>query len=648
MTKPLNLAIASVLVAASIPAVAQTTTTTHTKKSPDAVTTTTTTKTRTRAKGTAKKHVVRESATAVQIRELRTEMQAQIDTLKQQLADRDAKLSTAQVAAQSAQDQATAATAQSQSVATQVEQNTAKLDTVQSTVSDLVTSNNGLTQTVINNKTDLQEQIESPTTIHYKGVTITPVAFFALESVNRTRSVNSDVNTPFNNIPYQGANEAHISEFNFSGRQSRLGGLFEGKAGSFKLAGYFESDFLSSGTTSNANQSNSFTLRQRQIWGQAATKSGFTVTGGQMWSLVTETGKSTDNRTEKLPNTVDAQYMVGFNWARQPALRIQQRFDSTNMSNLKPGTALTFAMSLEQAQITNLTVANPPANFFTNGPGQNGGLLNAFNGTPTNNVAPDVILKAALDLPHSHFEAGGIVRFFRDRDYRGTFTAADGTSSVIAGAPASNDVEYAGGAFGSARVSFSKYIDVAGQVMGGQGVGRYGSTQLADATVRPTGKLEPLRNYRALFSLETHPTKKLDVYGYAGGEYVQRSYYPTGVGATPYVGYAIPNLNVSGCNVEAATVAPNATVGSNGGSVSPAGTCQAVTRAIYEGMAGFTYRIASSPKFGRLQYQVNYNYLTKNAYSGLLSGTFGTPTAVYFAPKATENMIFTGMRYYIP
>ena len=132
---------------------------------------------------------------------------------------------------------------------------------------------------------------------------------------------------------------AHVSELNFSGRQSRVGALFEGNPGPFKLSGYVEADFLSAGTTSNDNQSNSYTLRQRQIWGQAAMKSGFIVTGGQMWSLVTETKKSTDNRTENLPMTVDAQYHVGFSWARQPAIRFQQKF----------GNGFTAAASLEQA-----------------------------------------------------------------------------------------------------------------------------------------------------------------------------------------------------------------------------------------------------------------------------------------------------------
>ena len=72
------------------------------------------------------------------------------------------------------------------------------------------------------------------------------------------------------------------------------------------MTGYVEADFLSAGVTSNNNQSNSYTLRQRQAWGQAAFNNGFSFTGGQMWSLVTETKKGVDNRTEALPMTIDA------------------------------------------------------------------------------------------------------------------------------------------------------------------------------------------------------------------------------------------------------------------------------------------------------------------------------------------------------
>ena len=58
-----------------------------------------------------------------------------------------------------------------------------------------------------------------------------------------------------------------------SGRQSRIALLAEpGKRDNFKImSGYYEAaDFLSAGITSNNNQSNSYGLRQRQVWGQVA------------------------------------------------------------------------------------------------------------------------------------------------------------------------------------------------------------------------------------------------------------------------------------------------------------------------------------------------------------------------------------------
>ena len=111
----------------------------------------------------------------------------------------------------------------------------------------------------------------------------------------RQHSVNSDINTPLNSIPFPSAQEGHVSELNFSGRQSRLSVLAEAKPSpTATLQAYYEMDFLGTGTSSNNNQSNSYVLRQRQIWGRYMSTSGFAVTGGQMWSLVTEDRKGTD------------------------------------------------------------------------------------------------------------------------------------------------------------------------------------------------------------------------------------------------------------------------------------------------------------------------------------------------------------------
>ena len=605
------------------------------------------------------KHKVKaESATETQLRELREQMHAQqseIEELKSQLAGKDQQATTAQQSAAEAQSQAAAASAAAAQATSAATESSSKVDALQTTVSDLKTSNAGLTDTVLNTQKNLQQQIDSPAAIHYKGVTITPVAYFAAEGVWRQHSVNSDINTPFNSIPFPAANEGHVSELNFSARQSRLGGLFQANAGNYKLSGYFESDFLGTGTSSNNNQSDSYVFRVRQIWGKAETPGGFAVTGGQTWSLVTEDGKSTDVRTEKQPNTVDPQYMVGYSWTRQPGFRVQQRF-----GDLTKG-AFTLAASVEQAQITNFTVSSTiasaiPANFFFAGPGQNGGLYNAAGNigagntagtggitTYANNVAPDLIVKAAYDLPKAHFELGGIARFMRDYYYpiltEAVVPASGTTAASVAYTYSSNysgNTVGAGGLFGSVRVSPNKFADIAVQAMGGPGVGRYGSAQLADATLRPNGTLEPIRNYHGLLSIETHPTPKLDLYAYYGGEYAQRTVYTTSTGAL--IGYGPKNLSDTGCY----NLPPNpASTGGSAGSIS-ASSCSSPTRYIQEGMIGLTYRLINSPQYGRLQYQLTYSYLQRNLWSGV-GGPFG-PTG----PRAQDNMVHVSMRYYIP
>ncbi len=80
------------------------------------------------------------------------------------------------------------------------------------------------------------------------------------------------------------------------------------------------------------------------------------------------------------------------------------------------------------------------------------------------------------------------------------------------------------------------------------------------------------------------------MYAYFGGEYLQRTVYATGVAATPFTGYAPISTVATGCNTEV-PVTPRLRVARSG-----RGNCSAVTRAIFEGMAGWTYRIYSSPK----------------------------------------------------
>jgi hypothetical protein len=607
MTKQLRATLAAILVISSISLQAQTSTT----KKPV-------------AKKPAVKKAPVETAVERQIRELREQMQsqqAQIDALKRENADKDARLAAAQQSAQGAESAAATASAKVDSLTSSLSTNTEAVSSLNSTVTDLKSTNVGLAQTISDTKKSISDQLDNPLALRYKGVTITPVAFFAFETVYRQRSLNSDVNTPFNSTPYPGAAQAHTSELNFSGRQSRVGGLFEGNTGPFKLSGYVEADFLSAGTTSNDNESNSYTLRHRQIWGQLATKEGFKVTGGQMWSLVTETKKGVENRTENLPMTVDSQYHVGFSWERQPSIRFQQSFGG-----------FTAALALEQAQIV-YSASNPNANFFIGNAGTGGGLYNPV-ANYSNNVAPDLILKGTYDAKYGHFEAGALGRWFRDRYY------PNQTLTTPSAAGGQNNTKMGGGGFVNLRVPVTKYLDLGVHGLGGTGVGRYGTATLPDVTVHPDGTLAPIKAYQGLVSIETHPTPKLDVFGYAGAEYAQRTVYLSTLGSSTgkLIGYAPITAVNTGCNTE---LLPTSTGnGFAGGAPYNPGVpanCTGATRVVIEGTAGFTYRLYSNPKYGRLQYQGVYSYLTREAWAG-----------VGGAPKATNNMVFTGMRYYIP
>ena len=336
-----------------------------------------------------------------QLRQMMETQQQQIQQLQQQVQSRDQQITDLQNAASQARSSAESAVSSSS-------RNAQEVSALESTVADIKLNTTNMAATMQEEQKRVGEMIESPLALHYKGVTITPGGFLAAESVWRQHGMASDVNTPFNSAPFTGADASHLSEFFGSGRQSRITLLAEGKLKSAKVSGYYETDWLSAGITSNNNQSNSYTNRMRQLWGQAALTNGWTFTGGQMWSLVTETKKGLDNRTEATPMSIDAQYVVGFSWARQYGFRVTKNFDNK----------VWLGFSIENPQTT-ISSRNNPANFLVGNIGTGGGLYNARGAPPyySFNSAPDFILKAAFEPGFGHYEVFGIISNFRDRVY---------------------------------------------------------------------------------------------------------------------------------------------------------------------------------------------------------------------------------------
>ena len=473
--------------------------------------------------------------------------------------------------------------------------------------------------------------LESPViSIHFKGITITPGGFAAAEFVRRSRALGADLTTPFNSLTMPGASQSSLSEFFGSARQSRPTIYVDGRLKNVEFSSYVSGDFLSAGVTSTATQTNSYTFRLRQAWGQAKFDNGWSFLGGQMWSLVTENkagiapsddlGKTNDAR----PSTIDPGYNVGFTFARQDGIRLTKDFDHK----------VALAVAVENAQGT-LTTHGNADNFLLG----EAGASNTYNTTSnyTFNPSPDIIAKAAFDPDFGHYEVYGLFDRFRDRVFPcGEVTP---TCATVSSAGVYNASKNGGGLGANARWTFNnKHIVFGLHGFGGSGVGRYGAAQLSDLAINGDGTVHLIKDVQGLGTLEWHG-KKLDVYLYTGAEYAARTAsfdhnLAKGVGAQ--VGYGAPTFSNSGCYTELAPAV------NTGFTPTTLANCTSDTRAVIEGTAGFWYRFYNGPR-GRFQFGTQFSYVTRQTWSGI------TPlSAPSGSPEGLDGMVFTSFRYYLP
>lgn len=434
--------------------------------------------------------------------------------------------------------------------------------------------------------------------IYYKGVTLTLGGFGAAETIYRSRSETADMASSFSGIPFNNSSTGHASELRFSARQSRITALAEGNpTDDIHLAFYGELDFLGAAQTANSNETNSYTPRIRVMYNQIDWQNmGLHFLAGQSWSLATMQGKGMTPRAEVIPSVIDAQYVPGFTFTRQPQLRLTEEFDPSFWA----------AISLENPQTTFYTGANPlPATVKQtyNAPGGSG--FNSQNTLSLNHI-PDVIAKVAYEPTFAdrtaHIEVFGIYRSFYERlqyqnqNVNGGGVGAGLTVPVIPGV-----------------------LDFQASGMGGKGIGRYGAAQLTDVTFDAAGALKPVSEIQGLVGLTLHAIPELDIYAYVGEEKesAEAYYLTTGTGVVGY-GYGNPLYVNTGCAYEGAP-----------------GACVGNTRLVEQGTAGFWYKPWVG-KYGRYQMGLQYSYTERKAFAG----TGGV------APTAIDNMVFASFRYY--
>ena len=131
-----------------------------------------------------------------QLREMRVELQSEIDDLKTSLAAKDVQIAALQAKMQTAQEGAGTTAVQVHSIDNNVQENVAAVTMLQTSVSTTqrVASTQGLEIAAIRKAEEsVRKDVEEPRTIRYRGIEITPGGFIAGESIWRQRAMNADL-----------------------------------------------------------------------------------------------------------------------------------------------------------------------------------------------------------------------------------------------------------------------------------------------------------------------------------------------------------------------------------------------------------------------------------------------------------------------
>jgi hypothetical protein len=532
---------------------------------------------------------------------------AAVSTLEQRLNDEAAARQADEARAQAAEAKADSAEADAQATRAEMQ---SQIQTIPSDVQTAVAS--------IKPKTDQ---------IYYKGITLTPGGFLEAAGIYRSKSEDSDLASNFAKIPLGNNAVGHTQELRGSARQSRLSLLAQGKINDATTAAFYvETDFLGAAQTANSNSTNSFNLRIRNVYGSLDwNDSGWHLLAGQNWSLATMNTKGITPRAELTPPSIDAQYVPGFAFARQPQLRLTKDFDDKQVwlavSVENPQTTFTGSTATGVAALTGATGSSLTASASA-GTSASSGFTN-INTFSLNHV-PDVIGKIAFEpniggARPVHLELFGLYRDYYDRINIGTNTFGYATGI-------SNSDVSGGGVGGGVTVNVvPKLLDVQGSFLTGTGIGRYGAAGLPDATLQPNGKIVPIPETMFLAGATLHATPALDVYLFGGQE--SESSKPFNAGGK-FFGYGNPNYVNSGCLAEPATGAT-------------ALTCTGNVKSVDQITAGFWDKVYSG-SFGYVRVGVQYSHTDLDTFAGAnAAGHVGS-----LAPKTSDDMIFTSFRYY--
>jgi hypothetical protein len=290
---------------------------------------------------------------------------------------------------------------------------------------------------------------------------------------------------------------------------------------------------------------------------------------------------------------MDFNYQVGLTWTRAPQFRVVYHPNSN--------WALGVAVENPQQFIGQGQEVVFPVGLNA----QLGPQFDAANNSAIPNLHPDIIPKIAYDTDisgkHFHVEAAGLITSAKDTvllPANPTFTHNTTTGAGISGAINFELVK------GFRLVANGFYSDGGGRYIFGMG---------PQAVIRPDGTISMVHSGSGIGGFEAQVTKSTMFYGYYGGAYYQRNFFPdTSAGAKPgtFAGFGAPAT----------------------------GTTTIQNRSIQEGTVGWIQTFWKNPQYGALQLITQGSYLTRSPWFIALG-----------APKnAHLTMGWIDLRYVLP
>jgi hypothetical protein len=434
------------------------------------------------------------------------------------------------------------------------------------------------------------ENVTAPLSLKIGDAYITPVGFMDMTLVSRSSNPGSGIGTNFGSIPYGNTQAGSLSETRLSIQNSRIGARVDATYHGAKILGYWESDFLGQlGNPPNgglAVTSNPYVFRMRLYWVDVR-KNKFEFLAGQTWSLMTPNRYGLSPLPGDLfyAQDIDVNYQLGLVWGRIPEYRFV----------FHPTEKVAFGVALSNSE--------PYVG------GANGGsaivapvCCSSLLGTQVNNgasvisapaVAPDIIAKAAFDPSRKfHLEVAGVE--VANKIANPSTTPAFQTFSNV-------------GVGGSVNLNFAltKNLRFLTNNFWSDGAGRYIFGQAPDFIIRSNGALSNVHSGSTVSGLEVTAGKIL-FYGYYGGVYIGKNLGFDANGKTP-IGYG-----------------PISNDGQN--------------RMIQEITFGTNTTIWRDPRWGALNFMLQYSYLQRNPWLAAA----GAPA------NAHADMGFFNFRYTLP